>query len=471
MRRSPDVVFVMAFTLFIFMPAVAHAAVAMPTVTGPIPYSLGIRGFPFMAVPDSAELAAAGYSEEEFFFYGEVSSQAYGSRMIVRRPMDSRRFNGTVVVEWLNVTVGADIDVDWALTRRQILRDGYAYVGVTTQPVGACWLETWDPLRYATLAHPALPPGPCPASNQTETDSFEIFSQAGKAIRDDRSLLGGLEVRRLIAIGASQSARRLVGYTNAYQAAAGIYDGFLIHVIGGGGGAAITEKSVPVLILNSENEVLGYYPYRDLQPPNVRYWEVAGAGHTPELSYIAAQVRHAGVPFGHSCEYPDSSDFIHMYPVGDAALDALQTWLVDGSAPVNSPLVTVIAGTPRRIARDDFGNAVGGIRLPQIEVPTARLIGTNGPANSLLCRTTGGIDFFDGEAAGATPNDTWSEPTIEQLYGNHGTYVSAFVRAVDAIVKSGFMLQADAQIAKREAAAGLPSLTKRPSSSGESHRR
>jgi len=55
---------------------------------------------------------------------------------MVRRPIDPERFNGTVVVEWINVTGGTDINPGWMLLRRQILRDDYAYVGVSAQPWG-----------------------------------------------------------------------------------------------------------------------------------------------------------------------------------------------------------------------------------------------------------------------------------------------------------------------------------------------
>lgn len=372
--------------------------------------------------------------------------------MIVRRPTDPKRFNGTVVIEWLNVTAGADISVDWGLTRHQVVRDGYAYVGVSAQPVGICWLKSWDSVRYGELTHPALLPGPCPATNQTETYSYDIFSQAGKAARDNPLILNGLEVRQLLAVGASQSARRLINYINDFHQTAQIYDGFLIHVIGGGGGGLITDTSKKVLILNSENEVLGHYPYRGLQPANVRYWEVAGVGHSPELSYTKTQLAHSGITLLYNCDYPASDDFIPMYPVGDAALDALNRWVSDGTPPPDSPLVKVIPGTPNTIARDQYGNALGGIRLPQIEVPIGRFIGTNTPTGFLICRTSGGFDLFDGQPAGMTLNDIWNEPTLDQMYANHGSYVSAFVQAVDNIVSAGFMLGADAQIAKAEAA-------------------
>jgi hypothetical protein len=318
--------------------------------------------------------------------------------------------------------------------------------------VGVCWLKSWDPVRYGELTHPALLPGPCPATNQTETYSYDIFSQAGKAICDNPLILNGLEVTQLLAVGASQSARRLINYVNAYQATAQVYDGFLIHVIGGGGGGLITNMDTKVLLLNSENEVLGYYPYRGLQPANVRYWEVAGAGHSPELLYLKTQLEHCGITMLYNCDYPPSDPFIPTYPVGDAALDALNRWVSDDTPPSDSPLVTVIQGTPNLIARDQYGNALGGIRLPQIEVPIGRYVGTNAPAGLLVCRTSGGFDLFDGQPAGTTLNDPWNEPRLDQLYPNHGSYVSAFVRAVNDAVTAGFMLEADAEIAKAAAA-------------------
>jgi hypothetical protein len=173
--RAIRVSAVLAIAILAAPPAHMKADTPDATVDGPIAYTVGAYGFPWSSVADLAELEAVGYMEQEFFFSGTVPGptgpQPYTSRLLVRRPTDSTRFNGTVVVEWLNVTVGADISADWALTRHQILRDGYAYVGVSAQPVGVCGLKVWDPERYGTLTHPALLPGPCPSTNQTETYS------------------------------------------------------------------------------------------------------------------------------------------------------------------------------------------------------------------------------------------------------------------------------------------------------------
>jgi len=68
----------------------------------------------------------------------------YVTRLLVRRPLDPARFNGTVIVEWLNVTSGFDIDIVAGELWRETLRSGYAYVGVSTQTasttsLAACW--------------------------------------------------------------------------------------------------------------------------------------------------------------------------------------------------------------------------------------------------------------------------------------------------------------------------------------------
>src|SRR4029077_763179 len=128
----------------------------------------------------AADLPGAGYTEKEFFFGGqatayavqgdmsmdgkwtltETTKAAFKSRLLVRRPMDASKFNGTVVVEWLNVSGGADGDPGFMYNADLILRDGYAYVGVSAQAVGvegggfslggpgAVPLKQFDPDRY-----------------------------------------------------------------------------------------------------------------------------------------------------------------------------------------------------------------------------------------------------------------------------------------------------------------------------------
>ena len=93
----------------------------------------------------SFDLAPLGYVTDEFFVSGTASSYklagaptpdghwnampaetaAYATRIVVVRPTDPKKFNGTVV-EWLNVSAGADSSPDWNAAHREIMRNGYA---------------------------------------------------------------------------------------------------------------------------------------------------------------------------------------------------------------------------------------------------------------------------------------------------------------------------------------------------------
>ena len=75
------------------------------------------------------DLEPHGYEQVEFFFRGEaksyenvgpitpdgkwnvtpVDSEIYKTRMIIHRPTNPDDFNGTVLVEWMNVTGGVDL--------------------------------------------------------------------------------------------------------------------------------------------------------------------------------------------------------------------------------------------------------------------------------------------------------------------------------------------------------------------------
>ena len=227
--------------------AAAHADAASPAVTGPVS---GGNGVPVVFAHTTFDLATVGYTQEEFFLAGTAdaytptaeltsdgkwsvapSSQAeYVTRIVVDRPIESRDFNGSVVVEWLNVSGGADASPDWIHMHNELIREGYAWVGVSAQAVGLEALKLppgeppfGDPVRYASLTHPG------------DSYSYDMFSQAGQAVRDDAAtMLGGLQPERVIAVGESQSAGRLVTYINAAHPVVEVYDGFLVHSRSGG---------------------------------------------------------------------------------------------------------------------------------------------------------------------------------------------------------------------------------------------
>ena len=217
----------------------------LPKIEGPVTGGNG----PFVGGV-AAGLAEHDYTQTEYFLAGTAEAYELGSdgaakpidtadyrtRILVYRPADAARFNGTVVVEWLNVSGGVDGCPDWTFLHREMMRSGYAWVGVSAQLVGvhggqaimeaagAMSLTEVDPERYGSLSHPG------------DTFSFDIYSQAGAVARGvDGTVLAELPVERVIAIGESQSAMRLTTYVNAVDPVAQVYDGFFVHARGRSG--------------------------------------------------------------------------------------------------------------------------------------------------------------------------------------------------------------------------------------------
>lgn len=197
--------------------------------------------------------------------------------------------------------------------------------------------------------------------------------------------MAGLEVKRIVAAGVSQGATRLVVYHNAVHPSAGVFDGFmpLLH-----GARLRTDLEVKVFKVLSETDVWrDQVPYRQADSDNFRRWEVARAAHLDfrvERQLLPMQMRDLGSAPQPTCTSPPFSRIPLAFAV-DAALDHMVAWMNNGIAPPSGPDIET-AGTPEVIARDGFGNALGGIRLSQHAVPTATNTGVNGPLTN-ACRS------------------------------------------------------------------------------------
>jgi hypothetical protein len=437
--------------------------VAQPTVTGPV------AGAPFNAMPDDVA-DEYGYVEEEYVIEGEATSYAavgehgedgrwdvseagtapYRTRILVRRPADPDAFDGTVFVEWFNVTAGVDGDPDFGLTHPELMGHGSAYIGVSAQRAGIEGggvlpvpgvqiraLKQWDPERYGDLVHPG------------DHYSYDIFSQAAQAVRrpGDVDVLDGLEVRHVIAMGESQSAARMVTYIDAVHPVAGIYDGYLVHSRGGGGAPIADAASilgdgtarirddldVPVLQFQTETDlfgVLGFARARQDDTDMIRTWEAAGTAHADRaiLDYNAQLAREVG---GGGFDLASMCGSINEGPqaqVVRAALGALRAWVVDGTVPPEAPRLEVVG---EAIARDERGIALGGIRTPGVDAPVSVLTGEAPPGRSPLCMLFGDTVPFDAA-------------TLAALYPSQDAYVDEVTESADAAVAAGFLRQDDA---------------------------
>jgi Alpha/beta hydrolase domain len=448
---------------------------AAAVVTGPI--AGGDHGQPFSAMPP-ADLTQAGYTEAEYFIGGTATAFApagpvtadgawtvkpdttaeYKVRMLVRRPADANRFNGIVVVEWLNVTALLEGAADFMQMQEELLRGGYAWVGVGAQAAGVnsprSGLKDWDKTRYGSLLHPG------------DAYSYDIFSQAAGALRrpGGRDPLGGLRIGKLLATGRSQSAFRLVTYINAVHPLTHVFDGYLVHSRGANasgfkaeglardqenavppGAHLRADIDVPVLDLQTEGDMVALRAHLTHQPAFAHYrrWEIAGAAHAETPRWVAEVP--PPLDMGQGCRDPVNSAPHHA--VVKAALSALTRWVRDGVAPPQSPAIELgDPASPDPISRDRFGNAKGGIRLPQVEAPTATVDGgANTGAQEAAPGAARNFCFLFGRTT------LFDAATVKSLYPTHEAFVTQYSAAVDALANNGYLLAAEANAAKKAA--------------------
>jgi Alpha/beta hydrolase domain len=215
----------------------ALADVAVPQVTGPVaaPDVPGAPSHNYIFFASNHDLAAHGYVEEEFFIRGTASTYnlpddntgsvkdsglPYYTRVVVRRPADPRRFNGTAVVEWYNVTNQFDAENFWFFDWEHMMRAGYVWVGVSPQTVGVAALKKWSPACYGALDVGKVVAGSGPPGGpDADAMSYDIFSQVAAALRHPggTDMLHGLKAKVILAAGESQSAGRLCQFGSALE--------------------------------------------------------------------------------------------------------------------------------------------------------------------------------------------------------------------------------------------------------------
>lgn len=456
--------------------------VASPTVTP----ATGGRGEAFGGLDyDAGEF---GYQEQEFLFGGRAHTFApvdlppapYRSRMVVWTPTDPADFNGTTVVDWAQVSDVGDFELNVEINAQSpmLIEEGYAFVLVSVEQRGVCRptpqgcpatsLVGADPERYGSLRQPG------------DAYSFDIFNQAMQAIRfpTDVSPLGDLQTEFLIAEGFQRSIDKYFpngtpdppaednplgvhGPLNAYLASGGddaaqLADAYLIDASAPAEEPA--QYRVPTLHLLDESAIRSV-PVPDSE--NHVTWEVVGAPHADRWDGAHVDLPDAGPPeaklsreevladrarfddfgidpgpAGAECSpAPDAGSMFPKRYTLTAALAALQAWLKTGvPAPAapraerNDPIPDDPAQTLRR---DQDGNAIGGLRLPFMDVPVAAYYGE-------AC-------IMAGTTIALTPT------RLADLYPTHQDYVEQLQGATDAAVEQGYLRCPDAETILRVA--------------------
>ena len=476
----------------------AEAATPVPRVEGPLAVTAGSR--PFGAAAQQRrpqDLRRLGFVEEEYVMRGSANvydwpgasgavvrtaGAPYATRVLLRRP--ARRASGTVWVEMLNPSNLFDLNIAWALAHRQFVRAGDAWVGITAKPVSVQALQRFDPQRYAALSFanplPASDPRNCSvagdSSQATENGLvWDAYSQVAAWIRSGASTNPFRRAGRALRVygfGYSQTG----GYVNTYAGALHRQvtrenDGrplFDAYLIGASGGAftglapmnqcatlpppgdpryVIRDLGVPVIRAMTQTDALPGIAARradsDRRADRYRHYELAGTGHaTPdELLYAAkpADIARAGAPVPTlACDEGPRSAFpisVHF----DALTRNLDRWVRRGLAPPRAGRFRVRDG---QAVLDRFGNVVGGVRSPDVDVPTSTWLAT----------TTG-----PGFCAIAGLQRRFSRARLRNLYPAHRAYVRAVARAARRLQDRRFLTPADAgRLVRRAQQARVP---------------
>jgi hypothetical protein len=428
------------------------------------------------------DIASVGYVAEEFFLSGTASSYSataelgadgrwsvapsgtaeFATRIVVLTPTDPDRFNGTVLVEWLNVSGGIDAPAVWMMAHREMIRAGFGYVAVSAQRVGVeggvnlmgidMSLKSQDAQRYSALNHPG------------DAYSYDIFSQTGQLVRQRADILRGLHAEHIVALGESQSALFLTTYINAVDPLAEVYDGFLVHSrfgpaapLDGGSIFEALESStaqavafrpdlrVPLLTIITETDLFGgrrqgYHSARQPDNQRLRVWEIAGTAHADNytiqvapidtgsaaLSDVVAAYAPTNMLMGQQLDHCINFAPQHHY-VLQAALSQLCDWVRTGRPAPSSAPIELRDAEP---ILDDSGLAQGGVRTPWVDVPIARTSGA-GSEESTMASIFGSGEVFDAA-------------TVRRLYpGGVQDYLERFTASLDSAIEAGFILAAD----------------------------
>ena len=470
-------------------PIPATAVANSPTVTP----ATGGNGVP-ITIGNFDDVGAIGYETAEFFIAGEARSYTtterltengkwgsiitgpttadYKTRAVVYTPKDKNTFNGTVYIEWQNVSGLVEAAPDWVHGHIEVARQGAAYILASVQSIGITTLKSenpfWvpdvpfpvsDPERYASLNHPG------------DIYSYDIFSQIGQAAMDG-NLTSGSVPQRVIVLGESQSAIWLTTYINVVQPLVDVYDGFIVHssFISGAQMSQIPQEGireertkirddlVPVLLFQSETDVaIGKLLTRQLESPNgnFRLWEVAGTAHYDSYG-LEIGINDTGSGEGEilnleKMRNPSTepqpgiilcAEGINAGPmhwVYNAALNWINRWVKDGTPPPIAPRLKThsLPGFRVIFKTDEHGNTLGGIRTPFVDVPIATLTGADNKAAEGAPLFSYFCSLF-GKTAPLSPE------TLAELYSSHDDFVGQYRSATFEQVQSGFLLLEDA---------------------------
>jgi hypothetical protein len=387
-----------------------------------------------LAVPAAAQSPLQEIETEPYGAYGGVDYVRHVGRFVgtaaggpysvpfeIIAPADLSQGNRRILVEPLNQVEGPAVLS--RLTPELLFGNGFSYAGICFTPPSPNAFP--NHLCQGFQGRGGFTPEGVWVEGKG--DAAAIIAAFARALRDDPVAHGLIGVPlKLYSSGFSAPAMVLEDVLHSPQGA-NLFDLSLLRgVFWPGGTHPLPEPEAGlVMMIETEAEVIAVNAAA-LRGTSATYrsYEVAGAPHAD------------GVPGFPALEWT---------PVLRALFVAGDRWATGVADP---PYSAVLADNPEAedgIARDENGNALGGIRLPDLEVGRRRYIAitVSFPVASVgLSEESyprGGPSFGGLEELSCTPKADGNA-----RFPDHETYVQRFREAAQELVAQGYLLQEDA---------------------------
>jgi hypothetical protein len=490
-------------------PAPATFVTPLPTVT---PLPITATSYPWLYYKKTQrplELEKFGFVEEEYQVSGNAnvydwpadpagnlvvkySNAPYATRILVRRPTDMSKFNGTVIVETMNPARGFDMAIVHGFLSEHILEYNSVWVGVS-MPGVLTSLKRYDAQRYARLgfANPAPETAVCgggrgggrgggggaapaaPTRNPVEGGlRLDALAQIGRWMRGGPGNPLGNNVRTVLLVGHTggdvATYVSSVGHEARLENGRPVYDGYIAHS-GSNAGALMNcgtplpagdvraipgRAGAPVIVMKTESDL----PYAgradsDVADDVFRVWDIPASAHADKwlfryLPHVTEQRKAIDIntrspvtdewPFDLTCDIPDIR--MNQFPQGyivSAGVAALEAYAKD-KTPLPKAARVEMEGTGQtaHAKKDRNGNVVGGVRSPFVDVPTstytAHLTGENATC---------------AEMVNEEKWDWWQTAT---MYGTYENYMAKVNASIDGMLKGRFITELGAKRLRAE---------------------
>jgi hypothetical protein len=342
------------------------------------------------------------YEINEYMISGTADGEPYTTRLVIRQPSDDSKFTGMVIAEAMHPAGAAHA---FEYNSVYIMDSGHITVEVVTQ--GFEQIAAFNPARYGDISV---------GNNQVS----EILAQAGALIKSPQSPIADLNLRKMVLWGTSASSAILTRYLPSHQVyklgnMENIYDGFMPTM----NGSEIQPVDVPMIQVPTQHEyrsVATAVQDGDAQGSQFRVYEFAAMAHLDSRHTRARYTQN-------DCEMPLSNFPIEAYT--SVALHHLLQWVDKGIVPPRAQRVIMdmyVDNDGSLMQLDEYGNAMGGIRNPYVDVPLAKYTMINTPKSSASGEGLGmmGTEILCFLSGWETPI---SQADLVSKYGNTANYM------------------------------------------------